>query len=156
MIISHATDADLEAICGLEEAGFAPFERWSKQSWVEELAGDRWVITRLDVHATVIAVASFGVSGDLADLYRVVVHPDSRGQGIGASLVRAGLDWAAAVGARRMLLEVRPDNDSAVGLYRRLGFEEVSVRRDYYGPGHDALVMQHSIVGEDQWRVESA
>jgi len=156
MIISHATDADLDAICDLEEAGFAEFERWSKQSWADELAGDRWVITRLDAHARVIGVASFGVADDMADLFRVVVHPDVRGQGIGASLVNAGLDWAAAVGARRMLLEVRPDNHSAVGLYRRLGFEEISMRRDYYGQGHDALVMERGVGSEDRWRVESA
>lgn len=156
MIISHATDADLDAICDLEEAGFAECERWSKQSWADELAGDRWVITRLDAHAKVIGVASFGVADDMADLFRVVVHPDVRGQGIGASLVHAGLDWAAAVGARRMLLEVRPDNHSAVGLYRRLGFEEISMRRDYYGQGHDALVMERGVGSEDRWRVESA
>ena len=156
MIISYATAADLDAICELEQVGFAEFERWSRQSWADEVAGDRWVITRLDAHARVIGVASFGIAGDMADLYRVVVHPDVRGQGIGASLVNAGLDWAAAVGARRMLLEVRPDNDPAAGLYRRLGFEEVSVRRDYYGPGHDALVMQRGVGSEDRWAVECA
>ena len=155
MIISHATAADLDAICDLEAVGFAEFERWSRQSWADELVGDRWVITRLDAHARVIGVASFGVAEDMADLYRVVVDPGSRGQGIGASLVNAGLDWAAAVGARRMLLEVRPDNP-AVGLYRRLGFEEISMRRDYYGAGHDALVMQRGVGSEDRWAVESA
>ena len=120
MIISHATAADLDGICELEETGFADFERWSRQSWADELAGDRWVITRLDAHAKVIGVASFGVTDDVADLFRVVVRSQARGQGIGASLVRAGLDWAAAVGARRMLLEVRRDNESAIALYRRL------------------------------------
>ena len=156
MIISHATAADLDGICELEETGFADFERWSRQSWADELAGDRWVITRLDAHAKVIGVASFGVTDDVADLFRVVVRSQARGQGIGASLVRAGLDWAASVGARRMLLEVRRDNESAIALYRRLGFEEISIRRNYYGAGHDALVMQRGIGSDDRWAVECA
>ena len=36
----------------------------------------------------------------------------------------------------RALLEVRPSNAAALGLYRRLGFEKIGVRRRYY-PAHD-------------------
>jgi ribosomal-protein-alanine N-acetyltransferase len=70
-----------------------------------------------------------------------VVAPEARGRGIGGSLVRAGMDWAKAVGARRMLLEVRPDNVPAVRTYEKLGFTALNTRRDYYGTGADALVM---------------
>ena len=55
-----------------------------------------------------------------------------------------------------MLLEVRPDNESAVALYRRLGFEPVTTRRDYYGPGHHALVMLRALRDGDAWAVECA
>jgi len=42
-----------------------------------------------------------------------------------------------------VLLEVRADNETAIRLYRRHGFEQISVRRRYYQPGDiDALVMQ--------------
>jgi ribosomal-protein-alanine N-acetyltransferase len=55
-----------------------------------------------------------------------------------------------------MLLEVRPDNEPAVALYRKLGFEPVATRRDYYGPGHHALVLQRSLRVGDAWAVECA
>lgn len=157
MIITHARTDDLADIVGLERLGFDPTEQWSQEAWAEELANpDRYVLARLDADARIIGVATFGHVEEMADLHRVVVHPDARGRGIGASLVRAGLEWAAAVGAQRMLLEVRPDNEPAVGLYRRLGFEPVTTRRDYYGPGRDAVVMLRPLAHHDAWAVASA
>lgn len=157
MIITHARETDLADILELERAGFDAAEQWSDAAWAEELASpDRYVLARLDREARIIGVATFSCVAEMADLHRVIVRPDARGQGVGASLVRAGLDWASAVGGRRMLLEVRPDNQPAVDLYRGLGFEPVTTRRDYYGPGRDALVMLRTLRDADAWSVECA
>lgn len=142
MIISAARVDDLDAVVTLEESGFGAGERWSRDSWLAELEHpDRLVLVRHDARGQVIGVASFSLVEDLSDLLRVVVAPEARGRGIGGSLVRAGMDWAKAIGARRMLLEVRPDNVPAVRTYEKLGFAALNTRRDYYGTGADALVM---------------
>ena len=157
MIISHARPDDLAGIVELETVGFESGEQWSETAWAEELAAaDGYVLVRLDRDARIIGVATFRCVGEMADLNRVIVQPDVRGQGIGASLVRAGVDWASAVGAHRMLLEVQPGNEPAVALYRRLGFAAISTRRDYYGSGLDALVMERPLREGDAWAVESA
>jgi ribosomal protein S18 acetylase RimI-like enzyme len=41
-----------------------------------------------------------------------------------------------------MFLEVRAGNLAARRLYRGLGFRDLGVRRGYYGPGQDAIVME--------------
>lgn len=157
MIITHARHHDLSGILELERAGFDPGEQWSESAWAEELdSPERYVLARLDRDARIMGVATFSCVADMADLLRVVVRPDVRGHGVGASLVRAGLEWAAAVGARRMLLEVRPDNKPAIALYRGLGFAKVTTRRDYYGPGKDAVVMLKALADADAWSVECA
>ena len=53
----------------------------------------------------------------------------------------------AEKGAGRALLEVRFDNAAAIALYRTFGFETMTVRRDYYGPGVDAWVMGRPLTG---------
>ena len=142
MIISAATAADLEQILVLEESGFDLPQRWSRDAWQAELDNaDRLVLVRRDDSGSVVGVASFSLAADLADLLRVIVAPESRGRGLGSSLIRAGMEWAKAVGADRMLLEVRPDNAPAVRTYQKLGFATLDRRRDYYGIGMDALVM---------------
>ena len=157
MIITHARHDDLSEILELEHAGFEASERWSAAAWAEELASsERYVLARLDRDARIMGVATFSCVADMADLLRVIVRPDARGHGVGASLVRAGLEWAGAVGARRMLLEVRPNNAPAIALYRSLGFANLTTRRDYYGPGKHALVMLKPLAAADAWSVECA
>ncbi len=153
MIITYATADDLEPILALERDGFAATQQWSRDSWAAELAPpDQLVLCSKSLEGELLGVATFTCVEDTADLNRVVVHPGARGRGIGTLLVRAGLEWAEALGATRMLLEVRTDNASAVSLYRRLGFDQISHRANYYGPGSDALVMLRRVGTEaDAW-----
>ena len=53
-----------------------------------------------------------------------------------------------ATGGRVVYLEVRAGNVSARRLYRRLGFRDLGVRRGYYGPGQDAIVMELRLAAE--------
>ena len=58
-------------------------------------------------------------------LHVIYVHPDARGTGAGASLVRAAIDEARAAGAFRFLLWVNDENKAARRFYEKLGFEEI-------------------------------
>jgi ribosomal protein S18 acetylase RimI-like enzyme len=52
------------------------------------------------------------------------------------------IDWSRALGLRRLLLECRRSNESALRLYRRHGFQEDGVRLRYYrNPEEDAALM---------------
>jgi len=52
-----------------------------------------------------------------------------------------------STGVRAMFLEVRAGNVVARRLYRQLGFRDLGVRRAYYGPGQDAIVMELRLDG---------
>lgn len=115
---------------------------------------------RLDdpAHASLVAVAEGetarrGVVGDLgivlapfgvADL-GMVVDRRWRGRGVGDALLAAAIDWARAVGAHKVALQVWPHNVAARGLYAKHGFyEEGRLRRHYRrrdGSLWDAVVM---------------
>jgi ribosomal protein S18 acetylase RimI-like enzyme len=62
-------------------------------------------------------------TGPRAWIEDVVVDTSTRGQGIGAALVREALDRAASAGARTVDLTSRPSREAANRLYLRLGFE---------------------------------
>jgi ribosomal protein S18 acetylase RimI-like enzyme len=74
-------------------------------------------------------------TGPRAWIEDVVVDTTTRGQGIGAALVRNALDRAASVGARTVDLTSRPSREAANRLYVRLGFEQraTNVYRWNYG-----------------------
>lgn len=86
-------------------------------------------------------------SGSEADVMTIATTEAARGQGIGRSLLSAGIDWARSRGAHVVHLEVDERNESALGLYRSYGFEEWGRRSDYY-PGADAILMQYRLPPE--------
>jgi ribosomal-protein-alanine N-acetyltransferase len=132
---------DLPAIMGLEQAGFPAAEQWSERSWRGELLGERrTVLVARAQHP--VGVISITTVGELADLHRLVVEPRSRRQGIGADLVRAGLEIVLQLGVRAVILDVAYHNEAAIALYQQLGFEQLSARQDYYGPGQHALILK--------------
>ena len=57
-----------------------------------------------------------------AHLYQMWVAPESRGRGAGGVLLKAALDWAASVGARRVRLGVTVGDSPATRLYAAHGF----------------------------------
>ena len=139
--ILSARQDDLATILALEQAGFDPTEQWSERSWRGELAGGGRTILLARAHHPVGVVALKTV-GELADLHRLVVAPAYRHRGIGDGLVRAGLAAVAQLGARAAILEVGYTNEPAIALYQRLGFEQLTARENYYGPGQHALIMK--------------
>ena len=49
-------------------------------------------------------------------------------------------------GAERMLLEVREKNSAARALYESFGFEQISVRKNYYShPTEDAIIYRREL-----------
>ena len=82
------------------------------------------------------------------------VERSAAGRGIGPRLLNESLaDLRRGEPTPCFLFTHVPKN---VELYRRLGFEPVTTRRDYYGPGHHALVMLRALRDGDAWAVECA
>ena len=70
----------------------------------------------------------------------LAVHPDYRRQGLGTELL-ARL-FSAYPSVRMVWLEVRISNTAAQNLYMKLGFRQISIRKNYYQvEKEDAIIM---------------
>lgn len=88
----------------------------------------------------------YSAPGDTADLLRVAVKPEQRRRGIAKKLIDYMVSDCADKGDDGIMLEVRASNRAARALYDRAGFEQISVRKDYYkNPVEDAVVMRKNI-----------
>ena len=92
---------------------------------------------------TLEAAKKMAAAGEAHLLNLSIAEPHQR-RGHGTALLREAAGLARALGANTVILEVRPSNRAAQGLYTRFGFHRVAVRRGYY-PAHsgreDALVL---------------
>lgn len=142
--VSVAVVQDLPRLVGLEEC-FPPGQRWSRDSWQGELAAaNRHVVVCRDGDG-IEAAATFSLSDDVVDLHRIVTSPMARRRGLARQLMVAGREWSQASGAARMMLEVEATNAAALALYEAEGFHRIAERRDYYGPGVHAVILERAI-----------
>lgn len=86
------------------------------------------------------------IAADEAEILTIAVSRERRGNGFGRMLMEEALRRLYREHVAACFLEVNRDNVPAIGLYRRLGFEEVGARKGYYdgvaGAGSAALVMR--------------
>ena len=81
----------------------------------------------------------------LQDVDAIAVAPRSQGNGLGRELLEALVAEAVGRGCAQLFLEVRVDNDRAISLYERTGFERQGRRANYYGDGVDALILRRRL-----------
>ncbi len=142
--IRDATHRDIPRILEIERLGFST--PWSRESFERELT---LPFSRLTVAASENGKTPL-ISGFLCrwivaeecHVLNIAVHPDFRRSGVGAMLLGVAISEARAQRSNVVTLEVRRSNLPARSLYRKFEFEERRLRRNYYGPGEDALVME--------------
>lgn len=139
MNVRAAELADLSKIVEIEELCFP-----------EETAFPPGMFTYLIRYATTLAafeddrMEGFIIgyaSGRTGFIYTLDVHPDYRRMGIGGMLIRTLEETLCAQGVVRIRLEAAKDNPAAMSLYRKAGYREKELLRNYYGRGKHAVRM---------------
>jgi ribosomal-protein-alanine N-acetyltransferase len=136
---------DIPVLASYEKQLF-PYSPWNTAQFKEEFAGIPTTRYMSVAEADNKIVGYCGVfvpaPGVEADILTVAVLPEYRRQGIAKEFMRQIEEWSKGHGASAMMLEVEQTNESAIELYKSLGYMKISVRMDYYGPGKDAFVMR--------------
>jgi ribosomal-protein-alanine N-acetyltransferase len=147
LIIRDAKSIDIQQIAAIERLSFD--QPWSVESFVHELS--------LPFSRTIVGLSNDGSRGEIigylcrwlvADechILSVAVAPQFRRSGIGEILMGEAIAEAAVKGVAIITLEVRRSNLAARNLYRKLNFAERRIRKNYYGPGEDAIIMERRL-----------
>jgi ribosomal-protein-alanine N-acetyltransferase len=81
-------------------------------------------------------------------VYTLDAHPSYRRNGIGSKLLRALEEKLALLGARAVRLEAALNKPGALELYRKAGYLERELVRNYYGRGNHAVRMWKNLAVE--------
>jgi len=147
LLLRQATTADLDALVRLENLCFDE-DRISRRSFRRflEVPRDRLIVATLAGELVGYALVLMNAATRLARIYSIAVSPSARGRGAGEKLVRAAEQEAVEADRIVMRLEVREDNQSAIGLYERLGYRQFGTYRDYYEDHGNALRFERRIL----------
>lgn len=134
---------DISAVIAIEKLSFS--NPWHSETFLGEIQNrpiSHALVAFHDLDKMIIGYIVFWIVRDEAQINNIAVHPDYRGRGFGKGMLSATLKEMRASGTKTVTLEVRASNLKALSLYKSLGFQVVSRRRDYYtNPREDALAM---------------
>lgn len=132
---------DIPVVVEIEQEAFAI--PWTQEVFEHEMTGNDYAhyIVAVD-DEEVIGHCGMWIVLDECHITNVAVRLHMRGNGIGEALMREAIALCKEMDVRLMTLEVRTTNYTAQNLYRKLGFQDGGIRKNYYtDDDEDALVM---------------
>lgn len=150
MLIRRMTMDDIPSVVEIENRCFSL--PWSKKSFEDSLGRDDTLFLVCEVseeHETAKQIAGYMglyLSFEEASVTNVAVSSRFRKKGYGEALVEKAKELAKEASAESIFLEVRQSNVPAISLYKKLGFEEIGIRKKFYEhPVEDAIIMKVGI-----------
>lgn len=133
---------DLEEIKDVLLSDFDNF--WSYEVLREELLSDSSLYIVAKKQNEIIGFAGIKIIIDEADIMNIVVKKSYRNNGIGSLLLENLILTSNKKNLNFINLEVDCKNTIAINLYKKFGFEEISLRKNYY-KNNDAIIMKKKL-----------
>ncbi|AHM57060.1 ABC-type nitrate/sulfonate/bicarbonate transport system, permease component RimI [Peptoclostridium acidaminophilum DSM 3953] len=138
--IREMTADDIDGVLEVENISFKT--PWSRDSFEKEMENS---LAFYLVVSSDDGIAGYGgiwfIAGE-GHITNIAVHPDFRNRGLGRAIVKGLIEESLKRKIEAMTLEVRISNETAIGLYKSLGFKSAGVRPGYYTDSNeDALIM---------------
>lgn len=119
---------------------------WSEQSFRSEAEKDNGYVLYVLIDGEAAALLTGYYACGEGDITSVAVAPKYRRQGLAKALI-ARFEELLPDDAEKLFLEVRQSNENAAALYKKCGFEQISLRKNFYSdPRENAIVMMKAEV----------
>ncbi|WP_294963723.1 ribosomal protein S18-alanine N-acetyltransferase [uncultured Gilliamella sp.] len=125
---------------------------WSKQVFYSN-QGERYLNLKISVNQQIVGFCICQQVADEANLFNIAIHPQFRQQGLAKALLNELIDRLITINSPNapatLWLEVRESNQAAIKLYHSLGFNEITIRKNYYptveGNTENAIIMAYTL-----------
>ncbi len=140
LTVRQMEEADLGSVARIEASIFS--KPWSEEGFRDSLKLPNTVYLVAEQDGSIAGYIGMLCVLDEGEITNVAVAEGFRRQGIGERLLSSLLQAGRKEGVDSFTLEVRESNSSARRLYRKLGFQEEGIRRNFYEkPTEDAILM---------------
>jgi ribosomal-protein-alanine N-acetyltransferase len=137
-------ESDTDKIALLEKQIFS--DAWTKQSIYETFCQKQAFVTVAEVDGVPVGYCIIYFALDEGEIARIAVDEFSRRQGLGSKLLDYTCKCCVEKQLERLLLDVRESNESARAFYKKYGFVEDGVRKNFYDcPKEHAILMSKAL-----------
>ena len=140
MLIRNMCEIDLKRVHEIECSIFSI--PWTEADFRNSIKDNNNIYLIVEEQDLIVAYCGlWGIAGE-GQINNVAVVKNYRGLGTGRLMIEKMLELGRKQGLEVFTLEVRISNLSAIALYRKLGFRDAGVRKNFYEePTDDALIM---------------
>ncbi|MBM7655732.1 ribosomal protein S18-alanine N-acetyltransferase [Neobacillus cucumis] len=140
-VFRYMREEDIDQVLEVEHASFTT--PWSREAFYNEIHNNKFAVyIVLEEDNKIIGYCGTWIVIDEAHVTNIAILPEYRGKRLGDALLSKLISVAREMGARSMTLEVRVTNHVAQSLYRKFGFQNGGIRKNYYSDNQeDALIM---------------
>ena len=136
--IKDIIESNLAIIASIEQE--VQHNPWSQKQFLNEYKKDGFfgfaAYQKQKVVGFIIAHRIF----ENIELLKIAVNIDSQKKGIGEALINTLKESCKSKEIERVTLEVYDKNHSAIALYKKSGFTQIAIRKNYYGAKKDAAI----------------
>ena len=88
----------------------------------------------------------FHINEDFTDIYKIFIREKDRRCGYATSLLNKVIEFSKRYNSKKIMIEVRSQNSSAINFYNKNGFNTINNRLNYYSnPKDDALILERKL-----------
>jgi ribosomal-protein-alanine N-acetyltransferase len=139
--IKRALLEDISAIEAIEQSATSAWSRSHIEDEIRHPGGIALVIRQ--EHEGLVGWCCSRLLPPDAELLKITILPEFRNSGCGSSLLVEVMKQCLQNGCESLFLEVRKTNYQALSFYRKHGFLQIGLRKDYYGnPLEDGLILK--------------
>ena len=138
-LFSHNVDSILEIYASDFKDG------WNREQLLSAFSSGRFVSFAVKKKDKIVSVITCSVSFEEADLEGIVTLKEHKNKGYAKALIEHLIDFLKEKKVEKLFLEVREGNLSAINIYKKVGFNQISIRKKYYQNGENALIMVKEI-----------
>ncbi|HAF43697.1 MAG TPA: ribosomal-protein-alanine N-acetyltransferase [Gallionellaceae bacterium] len=142
MILRDMSEADLDVVLRIEREVHA--HPWTAGNFSDALRSKYLCKVYESETDGMVGYAILMLAVDEAELLDIAIAAGQQRHGWGRKLLEEMMALARRQNMQRMVLEVRASNAAAIALYRKAGFSDIGLRRDYYPAENgreDAILM---------------
>lgn len=146
MIVRSMNISDLDEIVNIEKDLYK--SPWNEKQFKYELEENEFsYIFVLENEGVIVGYYGFWVMFEDCDITKVSIRKEFQGMKLSNILMKDCFERVKALGCNKINLEVRTTNERAINLYKKYGFQDVIIRKNYYGKNEDALILSKVLEG---------
>lgn len=148
--VKRVTEFDARLIDELTLIEAEAFNEGGLDHWTFPVLIRHGAVYMLECDGNICGVADIirdWLDPELAFIVNFVVRREYRGRGLGFKFLSDLIKRLRDDDVKRIQLTVSPDNSRAIGLYRKVGFKQISELPDEYGPAVDRLLYELELEG---------